>query len=251
VERAEYDKLDRVEDRMWWFAGLHRNLLMLARRAPLQAANLPIMDAGCGTGGLLAHLAGSYSSTTVLGLELDPEACRRAAVKSERPVCAGSINALPFADGAFAAIFSADVLCHEGVDERGALRQFHRCLAERGWLILNLPAYRWMMSNHDTAVCNVRRYTAKGLSKLLQTVGFHPVYMSYWNAILFPLMIVTRKLSRGHPEGASDVKLYPRPVDLLCEMTTRVETALLRRGLRFPFGGSVLAIAEKGGAADC
>jgi SAM-dependent methyltransferase len=157
VERSEYDKLDRVEDRMWWFAGLHRNLLMLAERAPLRAANLPIMDAGCGTGGLLAHLAESYADTAVLGLELDPEACRRAALKSTRPVCAGSVNQLPFADGAFAAIFSADVLCHEGVDERQALRQFHRCLAERGRLFLNLPAYRWMMSGHDHAVCNVRR----------------------------------------------------------------------------------------------
>src|SRR5262245_15373547 len=110
---------------MWWFAGLHRNLLMLARRAPLRAANLPIMDAGCGTGGLLAQLAGNYSDTTVVGLELDLLCCRRAAFKSASPVCAGSINELPFADGVFAAIFSADVLCHESVDERGALCQFH------------------------------------------------------------------------------------------------------------------------------
>jgi SAM-dependent methyltransferase len=247
VERSEYDKLDRVEDRMWWFAGLHRNLLMLAERAPLRAANLPIMDAGCGTGGLLAHLAESYADAAVLGLELDPEACRRAALKSTRPVCAGSVNQLPFADGAFAAIFSADVLCHEGVDERQALRQFHRCLAERGRLFLNLPAYRWMMSGHDHAVCNVRRYTVKGLAKLLQAVGFQPIYMSYWNAFLFPLMMVTRKLSS---ESASAVKLYPGPIDLFCGLTTRVETALLQAGLRFPFGGSVLAIAEKGGTAD-
>ena len=47
---------------------------------------------------------------------------------------------------------SADVLCHDGVDERGALQQFHRCLGDAGWLILNLPAYRWMLSRHDAAV---------------------------------------------------------------------------------------------------
>lgn len=251
MERSEYNKLDRVEDRMWWFAGLHRNLLTLARRVPIRAANLPVLDAGCGTGGLLARLAETYSNTTVLGLELDAEACTRAARKSARPVCAGSVNELPFADGAFAAIFSADVLCHRRVDERAALCQFHRCLTDRGWLILNLPAYRWMMSGHDAAVCNVRRYTMRGLAKLLQMAGFHPVYMSYWNAFLFPLMMVTRKLSWGHTENASDVKLYPRPVDLICEMTTRIETTLLRAGLRFSFGGSVLVIAKKGGTPDC
>lgn len=250
MERSEYDKLDHAEDRMWWFAGLHRNLLMLSRRVPLRATNLAILDAGCGTGGLLTQLADTYPDKTVLGLELDPCACRRARLKSSRQVCTGSVNELPFGDGVFAAIFSADVLCHEGVDERGALRQFHRCLAERGWLILNLPAYRWMLSGHDAAVCNVRRYTVSGLAKLLRTVGFHPVYMSYWNVILFPLMVVKRTLSRGSSANASDVKLYPRPVDALCKIATRVETALLETGLRFPFGGSVLAIAKKGGTAD-
>jgi len=246
VERSEYDKLDSAEDRMWWFAGLHRNLSMLLRRLPLQAVNLAIMDAGCGTGGLLAHLAGSYPDKTVLGLELDPWACRRANLKSARPVCAGSVNELPFADAVFNAIFSADVLCHEGVDEHGALRQFHRCLAERGWLILNLPAYPWMLSGHDAAVCNVRRYTVSGLSKLLRAVGFQPIYMSYWNAILFPLMVMTRKLPWRQHGNVSDVRVYPRPVERLCHGVTRVETALLRSGLRFPFGGSLLAIAQKG-----
>jgi SAM-dependent methyltransferase len=187
VDRSEYDKLDRVEDRMWWFAALHRNLLMLARRLPLDA-DLPILDAGCGTGGFLARLTGGYRERTLVGLDFDLQASTRAAVKSAQPVCAGSVNDLPFADGVLAAIFSADVLCHEGVDEYRVLRQFHRCLAENGWLILNLPAYRWMLSRHDVAVRNVRRYTATGLRGLLRSAGFHPVYMSYWNAMLFPIM---------------------------------------------------------------
>ena len=54
----------------------------------------------------------------VIGLDADPFACERARAKSGRPVCAGSVDALPFADGAFGAIVSADVLCHDGVDEQ-------------------------------------------------------------------------------------------------------------------------------------
>ena len=30
MERSEYYKLDRLEDRMWWFAASHRNLLTLS-----------------------------------------------------------------------------------------------------------------------------------------------------------------------------------------------------------------------------
>ena len=169
----------------------------------------------------------------------------RAAVKAMQPICAGSVNQTPFRDGPLAAIFSADVLCHSGVDECRALRQFHRCLAEYGWLVLNLPAYRWMLSRHDAAVYNVRRYTASGLSRLLQETGFRPVYLTYWNAMLFPFMAIARKVIVANTRKESDVKDYPPLIDLLCRWTTGIETALLRRGLRFPFGGSVLAIAAK------
>jgi SAM-dependent methyltransferase len=250
VERAEYDQLNRVEDRMWWFAAMHSNLIMLSRRLPLDTVSLSALDAGCGTGRLLARLAGTYPECTLFGIDVDLQACTRAAAKSNRPVCAGSVNQLPFPDGALAAIFSADVLCHKGVNEPGALRQFHRCLAENGWLILNLPAYRWMLSQHDAAVHNARRYTANGLRNLLRDFGFCPVYLSYWNTILFPLMVITRKLLSRNHEAGSDVNLYPTAIDVLCRFVTGIETALLRMGMRLPFGGSVIAIAAKRGAAD-
>ncbi len=243
MERSEYDKLDRVEDRMWWFAALHRNLLTLCRLAPTRRANLPALDAGCGTGGFLARFAETYPERAIFGLDVDSNACLRAADKSACPVGAGSLDQLPFADGAFSTIISADVLCHGGVNEHVALRQFHRCLAKDGWLILNLPAYRWMLSRHDAAVHNVRRYTVNSIRSLLHSAGFTTVYMSYWNAILFPFMVVTRKLSSG---SASDVKLYTRPIDILCRSATSLETALLRMGIRLPFGGSVIAIAKRG-----
>ncbi len=249
MKPSEYDKLDRIEDQMWWFAALHENLLRAAQRPALDKLDLPILDAGCGTGGFLSRLAVKYRGKPVIGLDLDLQACTRAAIKTSRPVCAGSINDLPFANAAFAAIFSADVLCHEGVDERRALRQFHRCLTQNGWLILNLPAYRWMLSRHDAAVSNIRRYTATGLRRLLKAVGFRPVHISYWNAVLFPLMAVARKLA-PQDHGVSDVRIYPRSVEMLCRAATTVETTLLRRGARLPFGGSVLAVAEKGGN-DC
>ena len=245
MERSEYEKLDIAEDRMWWFAAMHRNLLLLTRRVPVATATLPILDAGCGTGGFLARLAQEYRGKAIFGLELDRDACARAAAKAMQPICAGSVNQIPFRDGSLAAIFSADVLCHSRVDESRALRQFHRCLAEYGWLVLNLPAYRWMLSRHDAAVHNVRRYTASGLCHLLRATGFRLVYLTYWNTMLFPFMAIARKLIVTNTRKESDVKDYSRLIDLLCRWTTGIETALLRRGLRFPFGGSVLAIAAK------
>jgi SAM-dependent methyltransferase len=249
MERSEYDKLDRVEDQMWWFAASHRNLLMLSQgRVSLEPKHRPILDAGCGTGGFLAKLATWYPDRTLLGLDADRQACKRAATKSARPVCAGSVDALPFPDGAFAVIFSADVLCHRNVDEQVALRQFRRCLAENGWLILNLPAYRWMLSGHDAAVHNTRRYTSAGLAGLLTASGFRLIYSTYWNSLLFPFMVISRKVFSRRAGVASGVALHSPLVDALGRTATAFETTLLRAGLRFPFGGSVLAIAAKEGS---
>jgi SAM-dependent methyltransferase len=230
---------------MWWFAALHANLLLLYCRTGAATGPQPLLDAGCGTGGLLARIAAEHPGQSAVGLDTEPFACARAAAKSRRPVCAGSVNALPFADAAFGAIFSADVLCHAGVDERAALGQFHRCLGDNGVLVLSLPAYQWMMSRHDLAVSNVRRYTRSGITRLLQAAGFRVVFAGYWNMLLFPLMVLTRKLLPGDGAGSSDVKPYPAPVEAMCRAATAVERVLLRSGARLPFGGSVIAVATK------
>jgi SAM-dependent methyltransferase len=224
---------------MWWFAALHANMLMAYRRYAFQTSGARVLDAGCGTGGLLARLDAARSA---VGVDADAGACARAAAKSRRPVCAGSIDALPFADAAFAAILTADVLCHRGVDERRTLAQFHRCLGTGGILVLNLPAYRWMMSRHDAAVYNVRRYTKRSVVALLRAAGFRPLFASYWNMLLFPLMVLTRKLLPG---GGSDVREQPGWIEAIGRAATGVERLLIGAGIPLPFGGSVLAVAAK------
>ena len=112
-------------------------------------------------------------------------------------------------------------------------------------LVLNLPAYRWMLSRHDAAVYNVRRYTRRGVARLLHAAGFRVLFASYWNIVLFPMMVVTRKLVPQGKRATSDVRLYPAPVEALCRAATGLERALLRVGIRFPFGGSLIEVAAK------
>lgn len=240
---------------MWWFAAAHANLLVRGQTLIEQhaasgfGAKAPLLDAGCGTGGLLKKMAAQFPNRPVIGLDADPFAAARAKAKSKRPVCVGSVNALPFDDAAFAAIFSADVLCHRNVDEVRALRQFHRCLGRGGLLVLNLPAYRWMLSRHDIAVANVRRYSKRTAIALLRDAGFRLVYATYWNAILFPLMVITRKLLPSRGAAISDVALQPALFEAIGRMATAFELTLLRYGVRLPFGGSLLAVAVKEDAA--
>lgn len=226
---------------MWWFRGLHANLVAALGEA---AAARRILDAGSGTGGLLARLAAAFPTAALVGIELDREAARLARAKSGGALCIGSVDRLPFADGAFDAVVSADVLCHRGVDGRRALRAFHRCLAPGGLLVLNLPAYRWLYSAHDAAVDNARRYGGDELRRLIAEAGFARIRTRYWNSLLFPLMVLRRKLWRRHA-AASEVALAPAPLEHAFGALLALERRLQRAGLWLPFGGSLLATAVK------
>jgi SAM-dependent methyltransferase len=253
LDRAEYEKLAVVEDRMWWFAAAHANLLTLYRRMcrvdeANAAASKPLLDAGCGTGGFLAKLAAAYPNRTVIGVDFDAFAAHSAQRKSGRPVCVGSINALPFADGVFGSIFSADVLCHRDVDELTALGEFRRCLTEGGLLLLNLPAYQWLLSRHDTAVYNVRRYSRNLIIHLLRATDFCLLGLSYWNAILLPAMVVTRKLMVS--KRTSDVALQPPAAEAAGRFAAGAERKVLEHGMALPFGGSLIAVAMNKGSGN-
>ncbi len=241
MERGEVERLDAAEGRMWWFRALHRNLIGLWRATARQDGGETLLDAGCGTGGFLKRLAEARPGAFCVGIDRDALACRLARGKGAS-VAQGSIDALPFAGQAFDAVFSADVLCHGGVDQLQALLEMRRCLKPGGLLVLNLPAYRWLFSAHDRAVDNVRRYALAEVAKLLDEAGFVGIRTTYWNTLLFPLMAARRKLGPG---AGSDVSLLPQPLEWLLAGVSAAESGLLAWllawGLRLPFGGSILA----------
>ena len=244
MEPAEYGLMAAAEERMWWYRALHGHLARWSGVA-LAGSALRILDAGCGTGGVLKRLAAvAIRPIDAYGLDFDPQACQFTADKTTASVVRGSINCLPYADARFDLIISADVLSNRWVEEAEALSEFRRCLARDGRLILNLPAYDWMMGEHDRHVYNARRYTRGRIAERLAAAGMTPTRSTYWNTIPFPLMALHRKvLSRR--QDASDVQLFPAPVEAAFNAAMGLEALWLRAGLSLPFGGSVLVEAKR------
>ncbi|MBD0270900.1 MAG: class I SAM-dependent methyltransferase [Acetobacteraceae bacterium] len=241
MEPDEYQLMDEAEDGMWWYLALHARVLDALR--PHRAARGPVLDAGCGTGGFLARLRRARPAGTVAGLEFNPDAAARARAKAGAPVAVGSVNAVPFADAAFAGLVSLDVLCHGAAEPDRALAEFHRVLRPGGMLVLNLPAFQWLRSAHDVRVHTTRRFTAEEVRALLAKAGFAEVRTRYWNSLLFPLMVLQRKVLARGADKASDVALPPPWLNRSLHAATGLERRAAAAGLRFPAGGSVLATA--------
>ncbi len=242
VEHDEYDLMDAVEDRMWWYRSLHARVLEVLAGLPHGAR---VLDAGCGTGGFLARLRATRPDLALFGLEYAPRAAGRAARKAGAGVTSGSVNALPFPDAAFDAAISLDVLCHDAVEEAAALAELHRVLRPGGLLVLNLPAHEWLRSAHDIRVHTARRYERREIAGKLVGAGFAAPSPRHWNSLLLPLMVVQRRVLRSDSAARSDVQLYPAWLDASLGAVCRAEAALQRAGLRFPMGGSILATARR------
>ena len=221
---------------MWWYRALHVRLC-----EALAEVTGCVLDAGCGTGGLLAVLCQCRPDLQRVGLEWNLAAARRARSKSQSVIVRGNVNALPFDDASFDAAVSADVLCHAAVDPPAALGELRRVLRSGGRIVVNMPAYPWLISAHDRRVHNVRRVSASSMANLLRQADFRQVRAGYWNGLLLPLMVVQRKLLM-RSAAASDVAVFPPWLNATLHGMTQFERRL---PFLLPAGGSVLAIAEK------
>ena len=244
MEPVEYERMDAAEDRLWWYRALHAQLLDAFGKTALPPG-AAVLDAGCGTGGLLKRLGAIAPERTRIGLDHEAVAATRAVRKSGAPVVLGSVDALPFADASFGAIFSADVLYHREVDPLRAAREAYRCLMPEGMLVVNLPAFDWLASYHDRQVHGARRYNRAQVHALLAQAGFKRIAVRYWNSLLLPLMVLQRKLVARAPDHGSDVAPFSPWLDRSLYAATALERQLARVGMRFPAGGSILVTATR------
>ena len=237
MEDFVYQQLYDLEDGHWWFRGRRAILWAMLRRAGLPIAPR-VLDAGCGTGRNLAEF-GSLGNAH--GVDPSPEAiefCRRRGLGS---VSEAGLEALPFDDGAFDLILATDVLEHIERDDLAAA-ELRRVAARDALLLVTVPAYRWLWSQHDDSHHHLRRYTQPELRSRLAGAGWRPVLQTYFNALLLPPIALVRLIARrsqSGPRGRSDYQLTQGPLNRALELPLRAEAALIGRGARFPAGVSI------------
>lgn len=235
MDTVLFDRFFNTEDRHWWFVGRRRLVTDVLSRTGVRGR---ILDLGCGTGGVLPHLA---EFGDALGLDPAPEAakyCQRRGV----PMVVGGGATLPFADGSFDAVLALDVIEHVP-DDAALLREARRVLRPGGVLLLTVPALPWLWSSHDVVNHHFRRYTMQSLRRSLRAGGFRAEKVSYYNALLLPLAVARKfiqRLSSGDEHHCEDL---PGPINAILRRALTLDGVAVKRW-NLAIGASLIATAR-------
>jgi len=243
MEVIEYQSMHAQEEHFWWYRALHNIIVDRVQQLSLPA-HARLLDAGCGTGGLLRKLHQAFPDYQLTGLEYHAEGLRYLCALPDINIINGNVNSMPFANNHFDAVTLTDVLYHENIRPHDCLSECFRILKPQGHLLINVSAYNWMRSTHDKQVHTRERYTAKRCKEQLLEAGFQLCHVGYWNSLLFPLMALHR-ITSGKIKQTSDVESLSHWQDNLFYRVIHTEQYLQRHHVHLPFGGSVWAWASK------
>lgn len=251
MEAHLFEEMARTEDHHWWFRGRRGIIEAVLREHLPPVAARRILDVGCGTGGNLPLLQGFGQ---VEGLEASEQAralCQRR-MGASFVLHAGAVpQDLPA--GPFDVVTAFDVLEHiPDAELPGALRGIRDVLAPAGRLVLTVPAFRFLWSEHDEVHHHQRRYTVALLTEQLSAAGLRVRWVSYFNSVLFPPIAAVRLLQRVLPHGRkgeprSDVETTRGSglVNQVLEAVFSAERHVVPRH-SLPFGVSLIAVAGPG-----
>ena len=190
--------------------------------------------------------------TNVTGIDISPRAIELAHRRGLPNTSVMDGTKLDFPDESFDLVIASDVLEHID-DEALALREWRRVLRPGGRLLVFVPAFPMLWSQHDVVNHHFRRYTRDSLVTSLRAGSFTVSRSSYWHGALFAPTLVVRGLqrllqpSKGQEkadDASGDLLALPKPLNATLLGLLRLENTLLRH-FNFPLGVSVFAVAHK------
>ncbi|NCF74084.1 MAG: methyltransferase domain-containing protein [Gammaproteobacteria bacterium] len=246
MHEALFSQMRELEDKHWWFLGRRRIVEAVIGRLRLKPGTR-ILDAGCGTGGNLPML---QQFGQVTGAEYDPQAAEIARKRQVAEIIqAGLPDELPFEKDQFHLVTLLDVLEHID-DDHASLVALGQLIRPGGYLVLTVPAYKFLWGEHDIEHHHKRRYRAAELRSQLQNAGMQLQWLSYYNSWLFPFVAAVRLLRKLKPltkersAVGRELELPPAPINWFLKSLFASERHWLGK-VPVPFGVSLIAVARK------
>jgi SAM-dependent methyltransferase len=244
IADESFELLAEFEPRSFWFRS-RNDLIVWALRAYFPHAT-SLFEVGCGTGFVLMALQARCKGLRLAGGELSPAGIQIARSRlPEVPIVQLDARRLPF-EREYDIVAAFDVLEHIDDDE-AVLSEMARAATAQGGLLIAVPQHPWLWGVVDDFSGHVRRYTRDELVRKIERAGLRVVRVTSFVSLLVPLVAASRLLRGGTPEAYDPRKEFalPRVADRLFEWVMRLERSLIERGVSFPAGSSLLAIAVR------
>ncbi len=223
----------------WWRAREAFVVKQLRRLCPPQGWRR-LLDVGCGDGLFFPRL-GEFGE--VEGVEPDPAMLGDASPNGSPIYMQPFETFLP--DHRYSLILMLDVLEHVTGAER-FLRHALELLEPDGTLVLTVPAFPLLWTNHDLVNRHVRRYTKRTFGALADRVGLRVDRARYFFHWLFFAKLAVRGFERVTHPAPVPPQIPPLGINRAAYLASRLEQMLFG-GLPLPLGSSLLVV---GGSAS-
>ncbi|HXZ48846.1 MAG TPA: class I SAM-dependent methyltransferase [Usitatibacter sp.] len=223
---AVHSDLERTH---WWFTA-RRAILRRVVDALGARPGDTVLDIGCGVGATLAAFHPDYRA---VGFDPSPDAIEFG--RARHPGIDLRVGGVEEA-GAFVA--AADVVLLNDViehvpDDRALLAPLVGRMRPGSLLVITVPADMRLWSPHDVALGHHRRYDRDLLARAVDGLALRTVFVSHFNARLYPLVRLARAVARLRGESAgekgTDLRPTPRPLNALLHRAFAGEAGRLAR----------------------
>ena len=245
MQKSYYQWYYEIERKHWWFQVRNEIIINLIRDLS-NKQKLKILNVGVASGHT-SELLMEFGDVT--SVEYDKDCFDYLQTFLPGKLVNASITELPFNDDQFDLVCALDVVEHV-VEDQLAVNELNRVCKKNGLIVISVPAYKFLWSEHDIVNHHIRRYTRKGILQLLKENEI--VYSSYFNFLLFiPIATfrVLKTLISGTPEpesAASDFKsVVPTISSRMLKTIFSFEKRFFKKRIPLPFGVSILVAAKK------
>lgn len=247
MKKAEYTRMAEREQNYWWHLGRYEIIeeymaLALKRYKKNQGKKVEILNIGAGTGGTIPVLE---SFGDVLNADVSEDAIEYLKQRGYKADKVGT-GKLPYKARSFDIVAAFDVLEHID-DDVAALKDWTRVLKPGGKIVLTVPAYGWLWTDHDVSLQHFRRHTRKTVTEKAQKAGLEVEKTSYAVVFSLPLVVGFRYLNKVLKRKTTEETSYvdvPKWVNSTFTKMLELE-AKGHRVVTYPAGTSVVAILRK------
>jgi SAM-dependent methyltransferase len=244
-----YERIFESEERHWWYAGM-RSIAKSLLGDRCTTPGRRVLDAGCGTGGVLRWQADLGGVASLAGVDIGSAAIELARQRvPEADLHVAPLVDLPFGDASFDLVLTNDVLQHVHEDDvQASLAELRRMVAPGGTLLLRTNgARRLRRERHDW-----RAYDRRTLVEELRRAGFRCERVTYANTLLSLAAILQRRTPHAPSEERHGIPTTA-PSGVRAAVGSGLlaaETRWLRRpGRQLPYGHTLFALAVPEGSS--